>query len=404
MKKMFEAIVKGSVALVIMCFVSTSASFAKEADSIKDAFKGGKISGTIGNYTELVYAEASNSDHGWSSGYLTLKYETLSYNRFKFGARFFAHGDMLSKHDDKTKDSFEADIESTYTLAEAYLSYGFGENSSATVGRWNHKKVSHIDDAQSEGGYITIKEIKNLDFTFGAMRSFAEIDYDDSEDFGRTGNSQDLNSDAAYGADSGDYLYFLEVVYKPFGFVKLNPYFMSHEDYASVFGIDVKINAESEQYKIKFGGAIKYVKVNAEIAGSSDANVFAIQPFITKGPVKVDFSYSKFDDGNSLNHPGWLVDKFSIVDQNAAENNTDAEVFECRIKSSWGKGWVSYTYATATYATSAKEGDGYTDNELQVGYKISKALDINLRYFIVAFDNIVDKDYNKVESRVRFKF
>ena len=91
------------------------------------------------------------------------------------------------------------------------------------------------------------------------------------------------------------------------------------------------------------------------------------------------------------------------MDQDEAENNPGADVFEARIKYSLRRLWLSYAYATATYETSTSEGEGYSDNEFQIGYKITDNCDVNLRYFIVRFDEIDNKDYNKVESRFRFK-
>ncbi|MCK5581301.1 MAG: hypothetical protein KAJ18_08510 [Candidatus Omnitrophica bacterium] len=388
--------------LSIVCLSTAMVCFADEADTIEDAFKGGKVSGTIGSYIEHRIAEASDSDFGWSTAYLTLKYETLSWNRLKFGARFFAHGELHSDHDNETTDPYNVDIEKKFTLPEMYLTYGFLDDSSATVGRW--KNVGHIDDAQSEGGYVKIKEIENLEILVGVMTRFAEADYDDNEDFGRSNDAQDLDADSTYGENSSSYLIFLEATYKPMDFLKLNPFYMHHDDYANVTGIETHVKGEWEEHEIKYGGKIIYEHVNADIAGSSDADIFVVMPYIKKGPVALDFSYQKYDDGDSLNHPAWAKDSFNLVDQDAAKNNAGAEVFETRIKLTIDKVWTSFAFATADFDTSATEGDGYQDYELQVGYQITDNLDINVRYFMVSFDNIDDKDYDKVESRVRFKF
>ena len=179
---------------------------------------------------------------------------------------------------------------------------------------------------------------------------------------------------------------------------------MYHNDYASVFGIDTSINAQWEKHEVNYGGAFKYVHVNADMIGRDDANIIAIMPFLQKGPVKLDFSYSKFSDGAALNHPGWLKDSFCLVDQNAATNNAGAEIFESKIKYAFEKLWLAYAYATANYDTSLTEGEGYSDNEFQIGYKITDNFDVNVRYFIVSFHDISDKDYSKVETHFRFKF
>ena len=402
MKKLLSQTKKLILLMSVFLVFSINAGLAEEADTLEEAFKGGSLSGEIGSYFEFTFAEASDSDYGWANAYLTLKYETLSWNNLEFGARFFAHGELFSDHDDGTTDPFDTDIETKFTLPELYLNYSFFDSSNVTIGRW--KNVGHTEDKQSEGGYVRFKEIENVEIVAGIVKRLADVDHDDSEDFGRTNDSQVLDSEDPFGAGSGPILMFLEGTYQPIDIVTFNPYFMYHDDYASVFGIDTEINAEWEDYEVKYGGAIKYVNVNAEISGSTDANIFCLQPYIEKGPVKLEFSYSKFDDGDALNQPAWMADPFSIVDQDETKGNPGAEVFESKIKYSWDKTWVSYSYATATYDTHATEGEGYHDHEFQIGYDITESFDINVQYCIVSFDDIDNQDYNKIETLMRFKF
>ena len=171
--------ITGFILLLFFCLMAANMSFAGEAEKVEDAFKNGKLSGTIGSYFEFTNRDADDSDFGWATGYLTLKYETLSWNDLKMGARFLAHGQMYSDHDNGVTDPFDADIESQFTLPELYFNYSFAGNSSVTAGRWNHQKVTHIDDAQSEGAYLRFQELEDIEVTAGVMRRFAEIDYDD---------------------------------------------------------------------------------------------------------------------------------------------------------------------------------------------------------------------------------
>ena len=45
------------------------------------------------------------------------------------------------------------------------------------------------------------------------MTRFAEIDFDDGEDFGRTNDAQDLDNETTYGPSSGPMLVYLEGKY-----------------------------------------------------------------------------------------------------------------------------------------------------------------------------------------------
>ena len=80
---------------------------------------------------------------------------------------------------------------------------------------------------------MTIKEIPNLELIAGLIGRFAEIDYDDGEDFGRTNKAQDLDSEDTYGSDSKPYLFFVEDKYKPLDALTFNPYIMYQDGYAS---------------------------------------------------------------------------------------------------------------------------------------------------------------------------
>jgi hypothetical protein len=393
-----------TLVLLMVCLIMANVSFAQENGTIEDAFKGGKISGAIGSYYEFVNRDADNADYGWSNAYLTLKYETLSWKQLKMGARFFAHGQLYSDNEDGVTDPFDVDIESQFTLPELYLDYALMEKTNITIGRWDHQKITHIDDNQSEGGYVQFKEIENLDVVAGIMRRFAEIDYDDGEDFGRNNDSQDLDSETTYGPGSSQYLYFLEGKYRAVDVINLNPYLMYHGDYASVYGIDNKIEVKMEDAGLAYGSDVNYYHVDADITGRGDSNNYVIAPFIDKKPVYLSVGYARFDDGNALIKPAWLRDYFLPVDQLATYGAPDSEDIFSKIKLTLGDFWTHFIYLDSNYATTASLGDGSQEYELQFGYKFFKSLDFNVRLFDVQFDNVDDKDYQKIESHLCFKF
>ena len=113
--------IKILVLALAFCFATLQASFAEQADTIEDAFRNGTISGTIGSYYEFTNRDADNSDFGWATGYLTLKYETLNWHDLKIGARFFAHGELYSDHDDGTTDPFDADTDRVVSIVPNWL-------------------------------------------------------------------------------------------------------------------------------------------------------------------------------------------------------------------------------------------------------------------------------------------
>ncbi|MFC1754820.1 hypothetical protein ACFL96_15740 [Thermoproteota archaeon] len=390
---------------VLLGFFVAAPAFAGEAKTIKDAVKDGKFSGTIGSYFEHRNNEAENSDYGWATGYFTLKYETLRWNGLKLGGRVFAHVDLYSDHDNGTTDPFEADVESMYTVPEIYLDYSFLGDSSLRVGRWDHQKVSHIDDVQSEGGYLLFNELPGVKLTFGVMKRFAEIDYDDGEDFGRKNNAQDLDSKGTYGANSKPVLLFAEAKKTLFDMVDINPYVMYQKGYASVYGIDTDIKYKIEDLNAEVGGRIDIYTVDAQISGSKDAKCFALAPYIKKGPITLDVGFAKFDDDNSLNKPAWLRDYLlGVNDQLIAYGQAGSDVYFGRIKYSKDKFWTHFVYVNYDYDLTSSMGDRLEEKEVQFGYEFTKNFDVNIRLFDVKTHGVDNKDYQKIETRVRFRF
>jgi len=394
----------GLLTVSFLGLLVSAVCLAGQAETIEEAFGNATVKGTAGSYFEFTDAEAVNSNFGWATGYLTLKYETQSWHRLNMGTRFFAHGQLYSDHDNGTSDPFESDIESPYTLPELYLNCGFAEGSSLTIGRWDHDKVSHIDDTQSEGAYVAINEITDLGFIAGVMRRFAEIDYDDGEDFGRTNDAQDLDSEGTYGPGSKPYLFFIEGKYKPWDMLMFNPYIMHQDGYAGVYGLDTKIEKNTEDGELTYGAGVNYYHVAADIAGSSDSDNFAVFPFVSKGPIEVTTGYARFDNGDSLNKPAWLRDYFTLADQQKEYGNAGSDKYFAKVKFSFDKFWTHFACGDNHYDFTSGKGDRAQEYELQFGYKVTKSLDVNLRLFDVQYHNLDNKDYQKVESRVRFKF
>ncbi len=379
-------------------------SFAGYTDKLAQALKKGGLSGAIGNYFEYTDKDAPDSDYGWSATYFTVKYETLRWKNLKFGARFFAHGESFNDHDDSLTDPFSNDIETTASLPELYLDYAFGENSQIRAGRYNHKKISHIDDAQSEGGYITFRELSGLEITAGLMKRFAEIDYDDGEDFGRKNKAQDLDS-AAYGDGAGALLFYAEA--QTFFLdekVSLNPYFMLQDDYAAVYGIDVDIKTMLEDHGLTVGSKLSYYYVHSDLIGTSHSSNYSLFPYIRKGAFEITAGYAAFDDGDSFNKPAWLSDYFSILDQQKEYGAAGSQKIFAKIKFSREKFWSHYAMGDNQYDFAVNKGDHCLEQELQFGYQFTESLDINLRLFDVQYDAVDDMDYQRIESRIRFRF
>jgi len=278
------------------------------------------------------------------------------------------------------------------------------ESSNIRVGRWNHQKVSHIDDAQSEGAYFQLKEIEGLEVTAGFMTRFAGIDYDDGEDFGRGNDSQDLSDDAVYGANSKAYLAFADATYHATDTIRVNPYVIFHEGYAGVVGMDTHLDDTLEDHGVDFGGCLNYYHVDARKAGTSESDNWGIKSYVKKGPFKLSGGFAMFGDDDSLNKPAWMRDYFVDVDQLRSYALAGCDVWFGKLKYSKDKFWTHAAFADYDYSTTLSRGDGSLELELQCGYQFTKAFDASIRLFDVSYDNVDDVDYQKVEGLVRYRF
>ncbi len=405
LRKRGNRVVIGFLGMVFLAlFVACSPAFAEGMDTVEGALKGGKVSGAIGNYFEYVDKNVANN-YGWSTTYVDLKYKTAEWNRFSAGVGFFAHGDSYNHSKSSSVDPFNVDVEKEVTLPELYLSRGMLEKSSATVGRFDHRKISHIDDTQSEGAYFSFNEVKDLGVNVGVMRRFADIDYDDGEDFGRNTDAQDLDNAAVFGRKSEPYLLFADGKYKLMDTVTFNPYVMGQQGYANVYGMDTDLKLKAGD--ITYGSNFYYYYVDSKQTTTTNASAYAIAPYVKIGPVDALVGFAKFDDGTSFNRPTWLADYFLPLDQTAGytpNTLTGSEVYYGKLKYTIGKFWTHVAMGLYSQDMNATTGDGIKEYEFQVGYNLTKSLSLNVRLFDVNYDHVSNKDYQKIESHVCFKF
>jgi hypothetical protein len=400
---------KRFIAILALSSLSALPLFSAEAassgsPSFEDSFKKGKLKAELGTYIEATVVDASNKNFGWGTGYIQLNYETLEWNRLKMGVAFLGHNQLWNVSDSgANQDPYAVDIETRYSMPELYLSARVLDKTNVVVGRFNHQKISRIDDTQSQGFYIQSKDIPNVEIILGAMEKFAELDYDDGEDFGRTNGAQDLSNEGTYGNGSGDQLFFGSVKVDLGDLVSLKPYVMSQNDYATVYGMDTNINVKLNDVT-DVGADVFYYTVNSEGSKLKDSDLnYAVIPYFETGPVKFSLGYVKLDD-NGNNKPEWLEDYFIDHDQKNTYGLTDMEAFVASVKYKINPAvWVSAAIASCSYDMSSK-GDHSVETEFQAGYQLTKAFDLNLRLFDVNYSGVVGSDYQKVEFRGRFKF
>ncbi len=363
---------------------------AEEADFLS-AITNSTTKVTIGSYMEGVDSDKSGSESHWGTAYVDAKFETASWNRLQFGIGFLGHHELFSKGHG-ANDPYNNDVEEDYTIPELYLKYNVGEKSSIVVGRYKHSKISHIEGSNSEGAYFEFKENDKFEVTVGLMRKFAELDYDDGEDFGANNDSKDLGEYE----DAGNLLYFVESKIK-FNdeSIIVNPYIMTQSDHATVTGLDTDFKYDLENDST-IGTRVDMYNVFAEAPSESDSFNWAISPYLKSGIFTYTIGYAQFDDG--MNKPKWLNDYLvGELDQDRAYGASDCSVIFGKVRADFGNVWAHFAAGQYDY-----DADKSLELELQAGYKLTEKSDINIRLFDVSYDHA--DDYQKIEAHLRYTF
>jgi len=383
-------------AFSVACMALATSVAADAAESFDDALKGGKVKGKFGIYHETVDTKNDPKTDGFTNAFMKLKYETAKWGNLQFGAEAFAAAKLHDENGDFAKD-FEGDDNSPAALSQFYAKYHFTDKSHAVVGRFDHSKISHIDDAQSEGGYVQYKEINGLTINAGFMTQFAELDYDDYEYFGREKGQQDLGTDPM----TDDYVLFIDTNYKINDNATVKPYVYHQGDFATVLGADLELSGKLND-NTKIGANLMAYNVDANADNSKgDSDVISLQPWVKVGNFKFGLGYAQFGKGESK--PFWLKDYVTGFDQKKPYGDTDdSDLTATQATIEYKKGKYSVRYGIQEWETDNTTTVDQREQELLVGYKFTKAMDLSLRFFDV--ENTNDDDYQKFETRLRYKF
>ncbi|MBN2163233.1 MAG: hypothetical protein JXR25_09455 [Pontiellaceae bacterium] len=259
---------------------------------------------------------------------------------------------------------------------------------------------------------MNAKEWGNAAVTVGGFRRFAEMDYDDMEDFGRINDAQDLGDDKYYGSDAFPWAFFAEAN-TSLGAAALNPFIYIHDGYAHVYGLDTdsKMKLASEAtLGLKADG---YAVHACSGTGRDDAWAWTAAPYFKTGPFTLSAGYIGMsgEDGGTqtLTKPLWMRDYMPCTDQVLPFNNQAAmqglDSVYGKIKYSNGAFWTHFLVADHSYNASSI-GTQSTEIEYQAGYDFGHGFNLNLRLFDCEFDGngAGAIDYQKIEVLARYTF
>jgi hypothetical protein len=373
----------------------------------------GKFTGTIGSYAEYTNYSlgGDQKDFDWGTGYIKLKFESAQWNKLRLGVEWVGHV-PLAYSGAYGKDKYNKDIERRNDFSELYLEYAPTTLTKITLGRINHQKFTHLDDAQSEGIFFQSKEIKNLEIVIGTITKFAEIDYDDMEKFGQEDGKQDLSNDAYYG-DSDDYLFFTELTYQ-YSFAKFNPYLYYQGGYATVYGMDTTFEEQINE-KVKLGLNIYAYGVDIDSGSQSKYKNnkggygYNLEPFVKISNWKFSIGFAGLDGSSdeAINKPAWFKDYLTGFDQDTGYFAQDVDIIYAKIywESNQWKSHILFGHYSYRNPKQYSQESQSEELELQTTYQFTDSIDLNARYFYVNFtEDEFNQDYQKIETRLRYKF
>ncbi|RMD83415.1 MAG: hypothetical protein D6820_02350 [Lentisphaerae bacterium] len=369
-----------------------------------------KFSGEIGSYGEIhKYQHDVNDSYKWLTAYIDLKFEMapIADLGLSLGGEFLGHNEVY----DSDEDRYDVDIEHSAkeSLAQLYLKYEFEKMLMAQFGRidtmWNGKKMTHLDDNRYQGLIANYALRDDMRISAGYITAFAELDYDDAEEFYYVDNNN--NKDAGQGVALAEYAWTPN-----FGMLGLtiNPYVYDQTDYANVMGANLQAKlAISDGFKV--GSILDLQRINSRVNGVKDADNYHIAftgELGLGGPNKLSAQIGHAnldgDDGEVyMVKPNWFEDYMIPIDQTQIPYNQNASSYYGKVKFAtemMGHAcWASVVYLDTRYNVNSFARDW----EFQVGYSFTRKSAINLRLFHIEYDNSA-MNANRLEMKVNYKF
>ena len=350
------------------------------ADTIDAAFKEGKVSGALAAYGISTDNKDNNADSAFTSGAVSLGFETAAVKGFSAKAGFIGVHEFSEKNDNDASD-----IASKSLMTEAYVKYA-NDLFSLTAGR-QAVDLEWMGDFH-EAVVAGITAVPDTTIVLGYTDKIAVAGVDEVyEKF-----SGDFNDDGI--KDSGAYV--ADVKYTGLKSVEFNPYAYSATDIANWYGLKTTFTADM------FGAVAHYAASNEDVTGTEDGSIGHVELNTKISDFTAAAGYIKTDKDGGAGSMSALGDNISPFEDGNYVYDTNAKTVY---------GSLGYTIAGvelgALYGETTYFADKFKEKELNLtaGYSITEALAASILYGDVAADkDNGDFDYNKVLATVEYTF
>jgi hypothetical protein len=374
---------------LVACGVLLSSSVAFGASTVDEAFKEGKVSGSLALYGQKIDGKGllddGKGDSGYGNGNATVGFETASLNGFTAKAEF--KGNIKLGEVEHNDYNTGAPFENHSLMTEAYVKYT-NDAFFVSAGRQAIDLEWLADYNESVVAGITA--IPDTEIVLGWSQRKAESGIDLSEDF------YDINDNKG--------VYVVDVKYTGFESVEFNPYAYSAPDAVDFYGLKTTFTAPEDV----LGVVAHYAKSSVEEGYSDgdgnlykDGSIGHVELSTKIQDLTAAVGYIKADEDGGAGAMDVAGDNISPLEDGNYVYSADAKTIY---------GSLGYTIADvelgALYGETEFEQD-FKEKELNLtaGYPFTESLAASILYGDVKADkDYGDFDYNKVLASVEYTF
>ena len=365
---------------------------SEDVTSIDEAFKEGKVSGTIALYGQKVKNDNRNvaRNLAYGNGHLGIAYETASF--YGLNAKIEAKGNLKlgEQHKHDWKDN--APFENSALITQAYLQYELDNVISLKGGRFEGE-YEWLTDYQ-QGGVIEILPIPDTVIALGYSNKKAESGIDLSEDF----HKPDLTNKGVY---------FLDIQNKSLDIVTFNPYFYEMPDFGNFYGLKVSLDTDffgiNAQYAKSHANSTTYIDENGNDYKLEDGYIANLELVGKISDFEATLGYAKTSDKGGANMITAFGDSISPFEDGNYFYDLDAKTSYVNLTYSIFGVDLGALYGITKYSDGT---DKFKEKELNlsVAYGFTDNLSAGLMWVNVDTNNSNDTKYNKYLASVEYSF
>lgn len=348
-----------------------SSTLVFATDSIDQAFKEGKVEGSLNIYTVNNDNKGGNENTAFTSGDIELAYETASYMGISAKAAFVGAHIFTEKNDGNADD-----IASNAIVSEANIKYA-NEDFSLTLGR-QAIDLEWLGDF-NEAAIAQVTLVPNTTITLGYVDKQAVAGVDEiSEKFEKINGK--------------DGAYVVDVKFNIEEGIELNPYFYSAPNLADFYGLKASYSSDM------INAIAQYALSNEDMINTKDASIGHIEVAATIGDVTASIGYIKTDKDGGTGSITKFGENISPFEDGNYVYDFDAKTTYAAIGYSISNIDLALLYGQTKYAQDKEK-----ELNLTADYSISDTLSASVLYADIEA-NDSSNDYNKVLASLSYSF